>query len=350
MAFKQQRTDDRASLAVEILLEFLPRFASDKNVLLVENYTPKLSRFMQEQHISYATWNRHWSPETPSSLWPETGQQYDAAIIRLPKSHASFDMVLHATASSVKEDGMIIVYGMNDEGIKGAQKKLNASFGDSEVIGYKQRCRVLAAHNTPHEEIRENLDDFKMLSEISYNHAPLSEILTIPIVFYPGMFAAGDLDVGTKTLLDAALPHIDDNQRILDYGCGSGVIACIIHRLYPETKIDLLDRDSISLEAVRENFPQHNRLIAADSLAGCTEEEYDLIISNPPIHTEKEEHYRTLHQLITNAPTHLKNDGKLIIVTQSRLDLKEYFDRAHMSAHILTEDVHFTVWLGRPRS
>ena len=313
----------------------------------MENYSSELSEELTQQGISYDTWNRWWSVTTEPKVWPQA-KNYDTIIVRLPKSHEAFDMILHAISTVINDKGTIIVYGLNDEGIKGAQKKMAEFFGNNEICGFKKRVRIISSKITKKEveEIKKSLEDFKSTSLLSYTPPNTDTSISLNMIFYPGMFASGQLDAGTKILLDHTLSSIQKDSYILDYGSGSGIIAHILNELYPKITIDLLDRDIISLVAAAENFPQHNNMINADSLTSCNNK-YDLIISNPPIHTEKEEHYRTLYQLIANVPHYLKEGGKLILVAQSRINLQEKFINAGMSSHIIAENSRFKVWSGR---
>ncbi len=345
-AIHQQST--RNDIAASVLREFLPHFSLDTKILLVENYSSVLSKELILQELSYDTWNRWWSAETAPKTWPDKNN-YTTVIIRLPKSHEAFDMILHAVSTVINDDGNIIVYGLNDEGIKGAQSKMRDFFGNNDVRGFKKRVRIISSQVSREQpkKTKTCLKDFTQTASLLYKPPHIDTPLSLPTTFYPGMFASGQLDNGTKFLLDSILLSIQKNSYILDYGCGSGIIARIINDLYPDTKIDLLDRDIISLKAAKINFPQNNNMFNTDSLAGCKENKYNLIISNPPIHTEKEEHYRTLHQLIATTPQYLKGDGKLILVAQNRIDLEEQFINAQMSSHILAENSQFKVWSGK---
>lgn len=342
-----QQGATRNDIAASVLLEFLPDLSLGTKILLVENYSLILSKEFTQQDLSYSTWNRQWSTEVQPRTWPQ-GKDYDTIIIRLPKSHEAFDMILHAVSSVINDGSNIIVYGLNDEGIKGAQKKMSAFFGNNEVCGYKKRVRLISSTITTKKEmkIKNSLTDFTSTSLLSYIPIDTKTPLSFKMIFYPGMFASGQLDDGTKLLLNTIFSSIQKSSDILDYGCGSGIIARIVHTLHPTAKIVLLDKDIISLKAAKDNFPKYEGVILADSLAGCKEKKYDLIISNPPIHTEKEEHYRTLHQLITDAPQYLNEGGKIVLVAQSRINLEEHFINAGMTPHILAEDSRFKVWRG----
>ena len=77
---------------------------------------------------------------------------------------------------------------------------------------------------------------------------------TRPWATYPGVFAAKRIDEGTALLI-GVLPPLRADARVLDYGCGSGVIGASAAARAPAIALDLLDNDSVALEAARENVP-----------------------------------------------------------------------------------------------
>lgn len=90
-------------------------------------------------------------------------------------------------------------------------------------------------------------------------------------------------------------------ERILDIGTGSGLIALMLAQRYAEAQIDAIDIDSDAVVQARENFaasPWAYRLHAAQCAlqelraesqelrAESRERKYDLIVSNPPYFTD----------------------------------------------------------------
>lgn len=83
-------------------------------------------------------------------------------------------------------------------------------------------------------------------------------------------------------------------ERILDIGTGSGLIALMLAQRYAEAQIDAIDIDSDAVVQARENFaasPWADRLHAAQCAlqelrAESQERKYDLIVSNPPYFTD----------------------------------------------------------------
>ena len=66
-----------------------------------------------------------------------------------------------------------------------------------------------------------------------------------------GVFSRGEVDTGTRVLLEA-LPE-EMHGEILDLGCGWGVIGISIARKWPEVRVTMADVNTRALELSREN-------------------------------------------------------------------------------------------------
>lgn len=332
-------TPSRSQITTAVLSEVLPTLSLGDNILLVDDDAEMFSTIFSRLQKT-TMWNRRYQTQgTAAHAWPPR-RNYSAAIIRLPKSHGAFDMILHAVSSVTQAHAPLIIYGMTDEGIKSAKKKLHSFFGTADTLLFKKRCHVLATRNTPQHTIKLRLADFTQTTLLSYGTKKY------PTIFYPGMFAATTLDPGTALLLDASLPHITENMRVLDYGCGSGIITRVLQEHVSPLACTLLDNDSIALAAAEKNCP-HTQTILSDSLQPLAEHSFDLIISNPPMHTEKTEHTTIIEDLIAHAPTYLSDNGQLIIVVQSRLNLTPLFEKYFSQHNILAQTSQYTVWHGK---
>ena len=102
------------------------------------------------------------------------------------------------------------------------------------------------------------------------------------------------MKIGTDgVLLGAWSPIAENSFSVLDIGTGTGIIALMIAQRSNVEQIDALEIDEDAYEQAAENFdnsPWSDRLFCfhagLDELIDEPEDEYDLIISNPPFYTE----------------------------------------------------------------
>ena len=102
------------------------------------------------------------------------------------------------------------------------------------------------------------------------------------------------MKVGTDGVLLGAWAPISHNPySILDIGTGSGLIALMLAQRTHAEQIDALEIDDDAYEQASDNFensPWADRLFCfhagLDEMIDDPEDTYDLIVSNPPFHTE----------------------------------------------------------------
>ncbi len=102
------------------------------------------------------------------------------------------------------------------------------------------------------------------------------------------------MKIGTDGVLLGAWAPIEHNPySILDIGTGTGIIALMLAQRSHAEQIDALEIDEEAYEQATDNFensPWNDRLFCfhagLDEFMEEPEDEYDLIVSNPPFHQE----------------------------------------------------------------
>jgi tRNA1Val (adenine37-N6)-methyltransferase len=103
------------------------------------------------------------------------------------------------------------------------------------------------------------------------------------------------MKIGTDGVLLGAWTPIENNPKsVLDIGTGTGIIAIMLAQRSTAQQIDALEIDGNAYEQAVENFensPWGDRLFCfhagLDEFVDEPEEEYDLIVSNPPFFSEE---------------------------------------------------------------
>jgi tRNA1Val (adenine37-N6)-methyltransferase len=102
------------------------------------------------------------------------------------------------------------------------------------------------------------------------------------------------MKIGTDGVLLGAWTPIENNPlSILDIGTGTGIIALMLAQRSAAEQIDALEIDEDAYEQATDNFensPWNDRLFCfhagLDEFVEEPEDEYDLIVSNPPFYSE----------------------------------------------------------------
>jgi len=324
---------DRA--ADELIVRSLATIELDGRILLANHQAGTLPTLVAARGLAVASWNRRLGPGGHAEPWPPAGP-FDVALLRLPRAKVEQEMAAHASLSVLAPGGRLIVYGGNDEGIRSFVGLLAKLCGEVETLATRGHGRVAAARRPADlAHVRGALADWRSTVPFEIGSV-VRDWLT-----YPGIFAADRIDEGTALLI-GALPPLVSNAPVLDYGCGSGVIAASVRARAPAIALDLLDNDAVALVAARENVAGARIILGTSLAAGAGR--YQAIMSNPPLHQGFAEDHGLLEQLIAAAPKYLEPAGVLQIVVQRRIPLDRMFARHFESAAVVAENGRYRVW------
>ena len=127
------------------------------------------------------------------------------------------------------------------------------------------------------------------------------------------IFSKNKIDDGTRALLEAVNKKCELNGVGLDLGCGLGVIAIALIKKF-NLKFDMVDINNTAVKLSKENLMKNNvqknaNIFYSDGFSEV-KENYDFIITNPPIKTGK----KLLFELMQGAYEHLNESGQLVLV------------------------------------
>ena len=89
----------------------------------------------------------------------------------------------------------------------------------------------------------------------------------------------------TEFLIELIKNKSDNPKKILDVGTGTGCIALMLKKLYPESSIDACDISLEALDLAKENSEINNleiNLFQSNLLSDIEEVDYDIIVANLP--------------------------------------------------------------------
>ncbi len=322
---------DRETGAAEVVAGVLPELGLVGPVWVAGDVSGRLEAAVRET-ASILSWKRYGAEGT---AWPSEGHG-NAAIVRLPKGREAFQMALHAIAARTEPGAPLLVVGANDEGIRSADKGLSEVAENLRTLDARRHCRVWHGTIRGGVGFRGSLDDWMESAHGSFPNGEASW------VSFPGLFAHGHLDPATALLL-SALTAVEADSRILDFGCGAGVVGMYLASLDPGLELHALDVDPLALEATRRNLPRA-RLHAGDGLGALPAElRFDRIVSNPPIHTGRDQHYEIVRALCRDAAQRLRSGGDLWIVAQRTVPVGRMLCGFGVAEEV-AGTASFTVW------
>ena len=158
-----------------------------------------------------------------------------------------------------------------------------------------------------------------------YTADPSSESKPVPCAFPyrghgmnfmtdAGVFSKGELDQGTRLLLDA-LPS--RSGEVLDLGCGWGAIGVSVARANPGCRVVMADVNRRALQLSRDNLERNHtaaEVIESDGMAQVLDRTFDAVITNPPIRAGKQ----VIYKMFADAAAHLNQGGALYLVIRKQ--------------------------------
>jgi len=271
--------------------------------------------------------------------WYRGSEDHDSALVYLPKSRQFTELTLTMTANAVKSGGRIILVGENDAGIRSSRSTLEDIVGPVEASEAARHSVLYLARNERKNAMRTALEDWIQTYSIELAGQSLS------ICSLPGVFSHGRLDSGTRFLLE----HLDSPRkaRVLDFGCGAGVIGGWIKKSYPDIQVDMIDTSALALEASRRTMAANglsaDRIWASDGFSEVSGS-YMHIVSNPPFHVGIKTDYHVVEDFLKSAKSHLKGDGSLLIVANRFLKYRPLLDRYVGKCEVVAENPSYRVY------
>lgn len=145
--------------------------------------------------------------------------------------------------------------------------------------------------------------------------ARIDEGESLRFITRPGVFTYGQLDQGTRALLQAA--EIHPGERVLDLGCGAGVAGiAAARRAGPTGHVTFVDSNLRAVALAEQNARDSGltdfRTLASARLEGLDPDSFDVVLTNPPYYAIES----IARFFIERSYDLLKRGGRLYLVTK----------------------------------
>ncbi|MEI6895396.1 MAG: methyltransferase [Colwellia sp.] len=148
---------------------------------------------------------------------------------------------------------------------------------------------------------------------------------TFSISNHANVYAREKLDIGARYFIEN-LPKIAANTKVIDLGCGNGVIGLTVLANQPEAHIQFIDESFMAIASAEQNIKTNlPELIGQceftlnDSLSDIEGGSVDLILCNPPFHQNTATTDHIAWQMFKDSHRVLKKGGELRIIGNRQL-------------------------------
>jgi 16S rRNA (guanine1207-N2)-methyltransferase len=143
---------------------------------------------------------------------------------------------------------------------------------------------------------------------------------TFRVVTKPGVFAWERLDRGTRLLIEAM--DVCPADRVLDLGCGCGILGLAAAGMAPQGRVTLVDSSVVAVEAARRtlalNGVTHADVHLSDAASAVRDVAFDVVVTHLP------RGKAIARQFIADAAAVLKPDGRLYLAGHKRAGIKPF--------------------------
>lgn len=130
------------------------------------------------------------------------------------------------------------------------------------------------------------------------------------------VFSPKSIDKGTLAMLSVV--DFQDSDKVLDLGCGYGIVGILAAKLIGANNVVMTDKDSIAVEISGGNAILNNveniKIVRSDGFKDLSEKDFTLILSNPPYHTD----FSVAKEFIEKGFNRLSVGGKMYMVTKRK--------------------------------
>ena len=289
---------------------------------------------------------------------------YDAILLFMPKAKEQARYLIAQVLPLLKAGGCFWLVGENNGGIKSADKLVKAAAeaqwpdgGYNLSKADKAKKSTLLRLGLSEESASGTPGAFdptpwEVHWQLPEKEGFPEELADLKLTSLPGVFSHGRLDEGTALMLQN-MPRIKQskvrNRRVLDMGCGTGVIGLSLLKQHPELEVTFCDVNAMALEATRRSIlanAMQGQVYASDMWSDITDR-FDLIISNPPFHTGQKTDYELADRFIRQAKKHLKRSGELRIVANRFLKYPDIIEATFGHCERIAETGKFCIWSAR---
>jgi len=263
-------------------------------------------------------------------------------LVRLPRSLAALTELAEAVAQHAAPDVVLLATGMVKHMTPTMNEVLGRCFTDVHATRGRYKARALVASGP-----RTGVAPTYPVSAEAYPG--------LTVWAYGTAFAGPRLDRGAQALLDALglLPGADgtlpgDQPRVLDLGCGTGVLATCAALASPGAQVVATDVSaaavsSTTLTARAAGVGDRVAVVRDDTAGGLADASFDVVLCNPPFHVGAAVHTGAAERMFRAAARLLRPGGSLWTVYNSHLQYRGELARVVGSTTQLTRDRTFTV-------
>ncbi|GAT69977.1 50S rRNA methyltransferase [Planomonospora sphaerica] len=308
----------------------------------------------------------------------------DVLLVRVPRSLALLEDQLHRLAPRVHAGTVVVGTGMVTEIHTSTLRLFERILGPTRTSLAVRKARLILC--APDPALPRTASPWPKSYELPGGVGPASGLTAVN---HAGVFCADRLDIGTRFLL-RHLPRRRGPERVVDLGCGNGVVGTAAALDNPEAEVLFVDESYQAVASAEATFLANTapgpgadttpgagadtapgagaeagtgpgtrigaRRIGAeagpgrraefrvgDGLSGVPARTVDLVLNNPPFHSHRATTDATAWRMFTGSRAALRRGGELWVVGNRHLGYHAKLRRLFGNCEVVASDPKFVV-------
>ncbi|WAL70860.1 methyltransferase [Kitasatospora sp. YST-16] len=244
----------------------------------------------------------------------------DVLLVRVPKSLALLEDQLHRLAPAVHPDTRVLGTGMVTEIHTSTLNLFERILGPTRTSLAVRKARLI--RTTPDPDLARPANPWPLRYRLPDGIGVLSGR---QVANQAGVFCADRLDIGTRFFLEHLPAPTGTPRRIIDLGCGNGVVGTAAALADPDAELLFVDESFQAAASAEETFRTNlgpdrpAGFLVGDALADLPDASADLVLLNPPFHSHQATTDTIARRMFTGARRVLRPGGELRVVGNRHL-------------------------------
>lgn len=268
----------------------------------------------------------------------------DVLLIRVPKSLALLEDQLLRLAPGVHEGTVVVGTGMVKEIHTSTLRLFERILGPTRTSLAEKKARLIFCEPDP--ALTRPKNPWPHTYALPDGIGPVSGRT---VVNHAGVFCAERLDIGTRFFLQH-LPYGPWAGRVVDLGCGNGVVGTAMALADPEAEVLFVDESYQAVASAEATYRANSERTVGkaefrvgDGLTGVPPESVDLVLNNPPFHSHQATTDATAWRMFSGARRSLRPGGELWVVGNRHLGYHVKLRRLFGNSQVVASDAKFVI-------
>ncbi|MCY0952116.1 methyltransferase [Streptomyces sp. H27-S2] len=274
-------------------------------------------------------------------------ERIDVLLVRVPKSLALLEDQLHRVAPHVHAGTVVVGAGMVKEIHTSTLRLFERILGPTKTSLAEKKARLIfCTPGTPGATRPTTPGPWPLTYTVDEDGGSGAGLT---VVNHAGIFCADRLDIGTRFLLQN-LPTNTDGARVVDLGCGNGVVGTAVQVADPDAEVVFTDESYQAVASAQATYRANVRegrrtaeFLVGDGVSMLPPGSVDLVLNNPPFHSHQATTDATALRMFAQSRKVLRPGGELWVVANRHMGYHTHLRRLFGNSEVVASEPKFVV-------